>query len=59
MMGKRQADAMQLRAAIAAAQYVHLKSGDGGKKDADAAKAIQAAKKILTEATPIRLVAQK
>lgn len=34
---------LRVRAAIAAAQYVHTKRGDGGKKEADADKAKTAA----------------
>ena len=40
MQGRVEANAGQVRAAVAAAQYTHMKKGDGGIKDAkmDAAK---------------------
>lgn len=39
-LGRVEASALQVRAAIAAVQYTHVKKGDGGKKDqaAEAAK---------------------
>ena len=39
MQGKVDANATQLRAAVAAVQYKHTKRGDGGKKDETAEKA--------------------
>lgn len=50
----------QLRAAVAAAQYVHLKKGDGGKKDEVADKAKRAgAGKFGAAAPPLKLVGSK
>ena len=51
------ATSIQVRAAIAAVQYTHVKKGDGGKKDeqADKAKAVAAGK--FSAAAPPRLVA--
>jgi phage terminase small subunit len=48
----------RIRAAIAAAQYRHLKKGDGGKKDEQADKADQAAAKFTTAAPP-RLISAR
>jgi hypothetical protein len=42
-LGKTDATALQVRAAIAAVQYTHTKRHDGGKKDDAADKAKQAA----------------
>jgi phage terminase small subunit len=55
-LGKVEATALQVRAAIAAVQYTHMKKGDGGKKDeqADAAKA--AAKGKFAPKSPPKLV---
>lgn len=39
MQGTIEATPLQVRAAIAAAQYRHMKKGDGGKKDETQAKA--------------------
>jgi phage terminase small subunit len=46
----------QLKAAIAAAQYVHIKAGDGGKKDAQKDAAKKVANKFAVTAPP-KLVA--
>ena len=43
---------LRLRAAVAAAQYVHLEKGDGGKKD----EAAEAAKGRFAASVPPRLV---
>jgi phage terminase small subunit len=43
MQGRVDAKPAQVRAAIAAAQYKHMKKGDGGKKDEAADKAKKAA----------------
>lgn len=43
MQGNVEANMTQVRAAIAAAQYVHVKKGDAGKKDEQADKAKKAA----------------
>ncbi|WP_157637460.1 hypothetical protein [Burkholderia ubonensis] len=54
-LGKVEATALQVRAAIAAVQYTHHKMGEGGKKDAKA----EAAKKVASRfspAAPPRLV---
>jgi phage terminase small subunit len=42
-LGHIEATAIQVRAAIAAVQYTHMKKGDGGKKDEAADKAKKAA----------------
>lgn len=46
----------RIRAAVAAAQYKHTKSGDGGKKDAAADKAKKAAAGRFAQKAPPRLV---
>lgn len=43
-LGRTDASATQVRAAIAAVQYTHTKKGDGGKKEEQAEKAEQAGK---------------
>ncbi len=52
-------DALRLRAAIAAAQYVHAKRDDGGKKEERQAKAEEIAKGKLAPAAPPRLAIVK
>jgi phage terminase small subunit len=52
MQGTVEANMMQVRAAIAAAQYVHIKKADGGKKDEQAKKAGEVAKRFATAAPP-------
>jgi len=47
---------LRLRAAVAAAQYVHLQKGDGGKKDEAAEAAREAAKGRFAASVPPRLV---
>ncbi len=42
-LGLTDATPLQVRAAIAAVQYTHVKKGDGGKKEEQAAKAKEAA----------------
>lgn len=42
-LGKVEATALQVRAAIAAVQYTHTKKGDGGKKEEKQAAAEKAA----------------
>ncbi len=59
MRGQVDATPIQLRAAVAAAQYRHLKKGDGGKKEEAAEKAKQAASKFKPAAPPLKLVGQK
>ena len=57
MRGTIQASNLQVRAAIAAAQYVHLKKGDGGKKDEANEKAQKAAGgKFGPAKAPLKLV---
>lgn len=41
-LGRTTATALQVRAAIAAVQYSHIKARDGGKKDAQADAAVKA-----------------
>jgi hypothetical protein len=55
-LGRVNASALQVRAAIAAVQYTHLKRGDGGIRDAatDAAKKAAAGK--FSAAAPPKLV---
>ena len=43
-------------AAVAAAQYVHIKKGDGGKKDEDAEKAKKAGSGKFAPSAPPKLV---
>lgn len=59
-LGRTDASALQVRAAIAAVQYTHTKKGDGGKKDevADKAAAVAGGGKYGTRTGP-RLVASK
>lgn len=56
MQGLVVADSMQLRAAIAAAQYTNVKKADGGKKEEQADKAQKAASKFTQTAAPLKLV---
>lgn len=49
-------DRLRLDAAKTAAQYVHAKKGDGGKKDEQADKAQKAASKFAPSAAPLKLV---
>jgi phage terminase small subunit len=53
-----QEPALRVRAAVAAAQYVHMKKGDGGKKEEQDAKAGKAAAKFSTAAPP-RLISSR
>lgn len=55
-LGKVEATALQVRAAIAAVQYTHTKKGDGGKKEEAQERAEQAASKFRRSAPP-KLVA--
>jgi phage terminase small subunit len=55
-LGRVEATATQVRAAVAAVQYTHTKKGDGGKKE----ERNEAAKKVasrFTAAAPPKLVA--
>lgn len=58
-LGRVDASALQVRAAIAAVQYTHTKRGDGGKKDevADAAK--KAASGRFGSGAPPKLVSSR
>lgn len=57
-LGRVNATATQVRAAVAAVQYTHTKKGDGGKKDEVAGKAKQAAAgRFGAAAPPPRLAA--
>lgn len=55
-LGKVEATPLQVRAAIAAVQYTHVKAGDGGKKDARKDAAAAAAKGRLAPKQPPKLV---
>lgn len=57
MQGRVEANAGQIRAATAAAQYVHAKRGEGGKKDAAGDRAKSAAGGKFAPAAPPKLVA--
>jgi phage terminase small subunit len=58
VMNNPQADIkVRVRAAIAAAQYVHTKTHDGGKKEEAAGKAKRAAAGRFAPKAPPRLVA--
>lgn len=56
MQGRTEANMMQVRSAIAAAQYVHVKRADGGKKDERAGKAKKAASGKFASSEPPKLV---
>lgn len=58
-LGRVDATALQVRAAIAAVQYTHTKKGDGGKKDEAADKAANAAKGRFASAAPPKLVSSR
>lgn len=55
-LGKVDATPLQVRAAIAAVQYTHVKAGDGGKKEAQQEAAEKVASRFAP-APPPRLVA--
>lgn len=55
-LGYTEASALQVRAAIAAVQYTHVKKGDGGKKDEQADKAKKAGAGKFASAAPPKLV---
>lgn len=57
-LGRIEASAGQIRAAIAAAQYEHAKKGEGGKKEEASKKAQEAGKKFGSRPAP-RLVHSK
>ena len=56
-LGRVEASAGQIRAAIAAVQYTHTKKGDGGKKDDEAEKAKKAGAGKFAAAAPPKLAA--
>lgn len=57
MQGKLQAKPTQVRAAIAAAQYKHVKRAQGGQRDEQMSKAKgAAARKFSPAAAPLKLV---
>ncbi|MBZ2208488.1 hypothetical protein [Massilia soli] len=56
-LGRVDATAGQIRAAIAAVQYTHMKKGDGGKKDEEAERAKKAGAGKFSAAAPPKLVA--
>jgi len=55
-LGRIDATALQVRAAIAAVQYTHTKKGDGGKKEDQAARARVAGAGKFAAAAPPKLV---
>ncbi len=55
-LGRVDATALQVRAAIAAVQYTHTKKSDGGKKEELADKAQKVASKFTQTAAPLKLV---
>lgn len=59
-LGHIDATTIQVRAAIAAVQYTHIKKGDGGKKDETADKAKKASTgRFSAAAAPLKLVGRK
>lgn len=56
-LGRLDATASQVRAAVAAVQYTHTKKGDGGKKDDQAENAKKAGAGKFAAAAPPKLVA--
>ena len=55
-LGVTEATPLQVRAAIAAVQYTHVKKGDGGKKEDDAERAKKASAGRFASAAPPQLV---
>ncbi len=55
-LGRTEATAIQVRAAIAAVQYTHAKKGEGGKKDEAADRAKRASAGKFASAAPPKLV---
>jgi phage terminase small subunit len=55
-LGRVEATALQVRAAIAAVQYTHTKKGDGGKKEEQESKAKKAGTGKFASAAPPKLV---
>ena len=58
-LGRVEANALQVRAAVAAVQYTHAKKGEGGKKDERATKASEVARGRFAAAAPPRLVSSR
>ena len=58
-LGRVDATALQVRAAIAAVQYTHTKRHDGGKRDEAAMKAKKAATGKFAAAAPPRLIGSR
>lgn len=56
-LGLIEATPIQVRAAIAAVQYTHMKKGDGGKKEEQADKAKKAGAGKFASSAPPRLAA--
>jgi phage terminase small subunit len=56
-LGRIEASTVQVRAAIAAVQYTHIKKGDGGKKDETLDRAKKAAGGKFAAAAPPKLAA--
>lgn len=59
MQGLIQATPLQVRAAVAAAQYRHMKKGDGGLRDEKDAAAKKAASSKFAPASAPRLVSSR
>ncbi len=57
-LGRIEANATQVRAAVAAVQYTHTKRGDGGKREEQSKAAEAAAAKFKPAAPPLKLVAR-
>lgn len=55
-LGRVEATALQVRAAIAAVQYTHTKKGDGGKKEEVAGRAKKASVGKFASSSPPKLV---
>lgn len=58
-LGRTEATALQVRAAIAAVQYTHTKRSDGGKKEEQAEKAKKVAGKFSAATPPLRVVGSR
>jgi len=56
MRGRIEASPLQVRAAVAAAQYRHTKTGDGGKRDAEKGAAKKAGSGKFAPKAPPKLV---
>lgn len=58
-LGKVEVTVLQVRAAIAAVQYTHIKKGDGGKKEAEQDAARKAARKFAPMEPPKLIVSNR